>query len=57
LEWNAGLQRLRAQKGLDIDNWPEEFVKRFGETPQEIKFPVNLFFSFEKQKTPFFFLP
>jgi len=32
------LATFTAQKGLDIDNWPEEFVKRFGETPQEIKF-------------------
>lgn len=37
-----GLERwlatFTAQKGLEYDNWPENFKKRFGEMPEEIKF-------------------
>ncbi len=32
------LATFTAQKGLDIEKWPKEFLKRFGEVPQEIKF-------------------
>ncbi|APH39137.1 serine--tRNA ligase [Methanohalophilus halophilus] len=38
----VGLERwtsaFLAQKGLDPENWPEEFRKRFGEMPEGIKF-------------------
>lgn len=32
------LATFTAQKGLDKEKWPKEFVKRFGEVPTEIKF-------------------
>jgi len=31
------LATFTAQKGLDMENWPKEFRKRFGEVPQGIK--------------------
>jgi len=38
----VGLERwaavFLAQKGLDPDNWPEEFRKRIGELPKGIRF-------------------
>jgi len=32
------LATFTAQKGLDMEQLPKEFVKRFGEVPTEIKF-------------------
>jgi len=32
------LATFTAQKGLDMENWPKEFRKRFGEVPTGIKF-------------------
>jgi seryl-tRNA synthetase len=32
------LATFTAQKGLDMEQWPKEFLKRFGEVPTEIKF-------------------
>ncbi len=38
----VGLERwtsaFLSQKGLDMDNWPEAFMKRFGEMPKGIRF-------------------
>jgi len=38
----VGLERwtsaFLSQKGLDMDNWPEAFRKRFGEMPRGIRF-------------------
>ncbi|MCD4703473.1 MAG: serine--tRNA ligase [Methanosarcinaceae archaeon] len=38
----VGLERwtsaFLAQKGLDPENWPDEFIKRFGELPEGIRF-------------------
>jgi hypothetical protein len=34
------LATFTAQKGLDMEQWPKEFMKRFGEVPPRNKIPL-----------------